>query len=827
MEETTKSNLINEVSARLCESLLYKELTDKCSLEDDSVLSSVKSLIFNAANYAHHRAKLVIRYMKEYTLHDSDHFFRVLYLMERIIPKETMEKLSIPELMLLILTAFFHDIGMAPSEREVCSWLKKFEGEEPTEWEQEEHEKFQLYKNCFPEKLEKIDNLKKQKKHSIASILEDYLVAEYIRSTHAQRAREIISDEWAESIKFKDVDLTSEFATLCFSHNENTLELLKLDASFPCGQDTYVCLPFIGVILRLADILDFDAKRTPAVLFSHLTIRNSISLGEWQKHRSIQSWTISSKYIAFSARCNHPAIEASIREFCDQIDEELKNCSLVLSNIKDINRNRSLNHYKIPLPPQVDRSKIEAKKEIRTGEPKYIYRDTQFSLSKNQVVDLLMGTKLYGNTEIALRELIQNSIDACMVSAAMHETWGESYTPKIVVRFYTENGDDCLEVYDNGIGMNQDIIDKYYSKIGSSYYKSRDFYDLRAKVNMTFTPISRFGIGILSVFMVSDVLIVNTRRLIDRYEFDNPIDLSVEGQDSIFYIRKGNRKEPGTTTKLILREKNPWSRLTIIEFIQSVKKIISNPPFNIEIEAKKEKIIHSKNSFNNFSPHDLKDYTWTSHNNVKEILININDKSLGFRGSAIIGIIEQNNLPVANIEVLSKEVELDGVNYVLSMEIYYRENRIEKDSNSIEVNDDGSIESSSTSDYIVKSKSFFSIHGIQFPADIFANYGDKERAKLRWPIPALIVLDIVGLRDLDLNSARTEIIYNEKWLNFENDLAFIILKKLSEKLSVDYWGKLKKIINKSKNKLFADILENIDKDDGVNTPTKIELGKFI
>jgi len=55
--------------------------------------------------------------MDEYTLHDDIHLFRVLYLMERLLTKEVIENLSVPERMLLILTAFFHDIGMAPDER--------------------------------------------------------------------------------------------------------------------------------------------------------------------------------------------------------------------------------------------------------------------------------------------------------------------------------------------------------------------------------------------------------------------------------------------------------------------------------------------------------------------------------------------------------------------------------------------------------------------------------------------------------------------------------------------------------------------------------------
>lgn len=62
--------------------------------------------------------------MGEFTLHDSSHQFRVLYLMEKLVPESTIKNLSVPELMLLILSAFFHDIGMAPSEKQVLTWKK-------------------------------------------------------------------------------------------------------------------------------------------------------------------------------------------------------------------------------------------------------------------------------------------------------------------------------------------------------------------------------------------------------------------------------------------------------------------------------------------------------------------------------------------------------------------------------------------------------------------------------------------------------------------------------------------------------------------------------
>lgn len=169
-----------------------------------------------------------------------------------------------------------------------------------------------------------------------------------------------------------------------------------------------------------------------------------------------------------------------------------------------------------------------------------------------------MGTKLYGNPEVALRELLQNSIDACLLRDAQEKKWGNVYQPEISIKYYFKDNDIILEIEDNGTGMDQYIIDNYYSKVGSSFYKSTDFYILKSESNADFTPTSRFGIGILSCFMVSDTLIVDTKRVYAPHKSIEALNVTVEGQESIFWIKEGKREIPGTTTKLILRKtQNP------------------------------------------------------------------------------------------------------------------------------------------------------------------------------------------------------------------------------------------------------------------------------
>lgn len=792
----------NLVATKLSRSKIYKMLRAKSENESDVVQASVIGLVNDAGEYCHNKLKTVIRHMPEFTLHDEVHIFNVLYLMEKLIPPKTLDFLSVPELMLLILTAFFHDIGMAPEENQVRAWKRDWMNG-GDDFERQELEKFNRYCQPFPAKHAEVLRLRGSGKLEHAQLIEEYLISEYIRETHSERARRIIATDWQGKITYKNTDLTSEFAQLCFSHNQDALVLLNMATTMLCDDREYVCLPFIGVILRLADLLDFDPKRTPPVLFSHLSVRNPISLTEWKKHRAINAWSISPSRIIYSAKCGHPAIEAAIREFCEYIDTELRNCSHVLAHITDNLIEGDLEYYRIPLPASVDRSRICSVQDISTGKPLYIYRNTQFTLSKNQVIDLLMGTKLYGNTEVALRELIQNSIDACLIRFQMETAWEAEYTPRVTIRYFRDEDVDFLEVEDNGIGMNQHIVDSYYSKVGSSFYKSREFFDLLAHIGKTYKPISEFGIGILSCFMVSDSIDVQTRRLNPDQELDSPINIVIEGYDSIFYLRAGQRKRPGTLTRLQLRNDNPWKRMSHQEFIASVRKGVPNPPFNIEIQTDKETINHDRSYFDELSPESLKNRNWEHDDNIKEVSFDFADKDIGMQGRAIVGILQQDDDPVEVIEILSKSAEVDGETYKLSLSLKYNNNEIEKHTTSIDVTHDGGIDSSSHYSVIARSRSAFSINGIAFPYGLFRDYLSRPRqAELKWPFPILLVLDISSPTDLDLNSSRTEIINNSKWQEFQTNLSRLICKCLYEALPPDYAKNLFAIYEKRGDELF-------------------------
>lgn len=701
---------------------------------------------------------------------------------------------------------------MSPDEKEIIAW-RKFWDKSPKISEEEEtsFRKFSVYAKTHPDYLDRIRVAVREKLMTEADKLKDDLVVRYIRETRASRAREIIQEDWMHRIRFGDTDLSVPLATICFSHAGDPMELLCLDEALLCAQDVFASLPIVGVILRLADILDFDSKRTPDALFSNLDIDDPISLIEWQKHRSVEAWHISESAIKLRARCKHPSIEYAIRNYCDSIDRELSDCGNVLASLNESSalRGRKL---RIKLPFRMDRSGIEAEKDI-CGKPLYIFRNTAFTLSKNQIVDLLMGTKLYGRPEVALRELVQNSIDACLLRASLEKSWNDKYDPKISIRLYADDRGRILEVEDNGMGMDQEIIDNYYTKVGTSFYTSESFQLLKAEERVDFEPTSRFGVGILSVFMVADEFVVETKHLTGPSCSEEPLCVTVKGHNNVFLIKEGERSHPGTKTKLFLRSGNPWEKMTSKGFFDSVSSLILNPPFKITIECDGSEESRDQNSFLKEKAITLKDHSWDPIDNVKIVDIEFNDFDLAISGTAVIAILETKDSPVREVNFRSHNIEIDGTNYEVSKSLEVGNGGIEKHSTSIEVDEDGNVEPGSSWSYYMESRGRISLHGIEVPMMLFPKLWEKKQgqANLSWPLPILLMVDISGQRDLRLNTSRDLIINDQDWLKFEEDLAWVICREIKRKLKPKYWNKLKaSLIENCKSEAFICGLARLD-----------------
>ena len=316
---------------------------------------------------------------------------------------------------------------------------------------------------------------------------------------------------------------------------------------------------------------------------------------------------------------------------------------------------------------------------------------------------------------------------------------------------------------------------------------------------------------IIKSLMVCDSMEVTTRRIRERFECDEALHISIEGYESLFVISDSNKKEPGTDTILTLRPVHPWDRMNEEEFMQCIKGIVPNPAVQIEIETNKGSELYSSDYFDDLDLKPLLDYSWNNIKNIRKIDIDLTCEAYGFKGKGCIGILIKNGLPAEEIEILSKDVEIDGEIYTLSSNIKYKTNCITETSTSISVDEDGEIDTNTSWSERFKSKASLSIHGIEVPYNLFPDYSNgMSKAALKIPFPFSFRLDIGVNSDLNLNSARDQIIYDEKWLTFEENLYRIICRRLKDTLSSSDWKILNEIIQKNNTDTFSRVANSFE-----------------
>jgi hypothetical protein len=482
------------------------------------------SIVGKAADRAGPLLERIPVTFKQYTDHNLAHSRNLIDWMGRFIPVATRKKLNGLELALLMLTALLHDLGMFVTEEEKGAFL-----------ESPEFDEFLLE---TPERLNAMNAARQQGKVGRVRAIEDAALADYFRRRHPERARQNLERHLSDVLRFGDVDLIDLVSRLAESHGWGVFE--SIDYKRPnaavakefSATDPVNGIPvnprYIACCLRLADIMDFDRSRTPLTIWETIDFTEARSQAEWLKHLQITGWTVTPRDVRYHAKCTHTEHYVAVSDFLDLIDRELDECSrLIAQEPAEISK-----RYQLDLHRQVDRS------HVRMANPRYLAGAFRFELDYERIMTVLMDRSLYPDPSLCLRELLQNSLDACRNRAALAEaSSGLSYEPRILIRDLTADAADRrVIVEDNGIGMSLTIVKRYFMRIGQSYYRSPEFQAERQKLEkkgVSLEATSRFGIGFLSTFMLADRIEVETLR-----EGSTPLRISMDGPTKYFLVEE-------------------------------------------------------------------------------------------------------------------------------------------------------------------------------------------------------------------------------------------------------------------------------------------------
>lgn len=490
-------------------------------------------------------------FFNEYTTHSFDHVYDMLRCLEWLVPQDSSRLLTKGDWWLITLACYFHDLGLVISR---------------DEFEKRDRSEFDGFCETvlfsgpggedYRSKLEELPVLEQQK----------VLYQEFVRANHAARVRAWIMgeadpklgaasglrDEIDRLLEPLDDRVRADLANVCESHNLSDFgDEKKYPVFRPYGQsdDETVNVQYAAVILRSVDLIQITRQRAPTVLYRIINPTDPISQIEWLKQNAVRHLRPQPK------RDRSGAVDASLQADTIEVFAEFKKAEgffgltsylqyaqrELQASFSVIEHSKKNATRKLSFPWRyIDDSNIRAEG--------FLPQKYGFELDQAKILDLLTGHTLYNNSGIVVRELAQNAIDAVRLQA---EEDGLSSDQSGRIEVVWDSRGSTLTVRDNGTGMTQDIIENHLLKVGSSRYQDEKFREQHPN----FSPISRFGIGVLSAFMIADTVEITTCS--ERADEARQISLrSVHGNYLIKLIKKSDpeiREVYPHGTKIVLK----------------------------------------------------------------------------------------------------------------------------------------------------------------------------------------------------------------------------------------------------------------------------------
>lgn len=393
-----------------------------------------------------------------YTRHDAHHGFQVVQRISQCLLPACSEKnnpaaLTAQETFLLIAAAYAHDLGMAVFPQEEERLLTQLAITNESGWKT------------------------------------NPTLQNHLRQNHSRRGGEYVEGN-AEKLGVPR-NLTAALDLLMRAHNYSIPQLeSELQRPFAAGQKEGD-LAQLAVIVCVADAIEFsDTRVIDGVIEKLSDIEGAaarVSYNENMKHictGDSLAVTDDGRIVVSGAFSDAGVLALAHRTF-DQMEEWIQGYS-------DIDLRCRYRRLKVRGEPFQRDLILSSGNFHRLG----------VRLNKRSVIDLIASNAIWRTHKgIALRELVQNAVEACRYRAH-HSAPSDRYSPEVKIKFDRET--HTITVTDNGCGMSERTILNNLLTVGSS--RSHE----AAYMESDYSPIARFGVGFWSVFTISDIATVST-----------------------------------------------------------------------------------------------------------------------------------------------------------------------------------------------------------------------------------------------------------------------------------------------------------------------------
>lgn len=497
----------------------------------------------------------------QYTQHGVQHGDQIVAQLSLLLfapdSAEPTVRLSAIELYVLALAAYLHDTGMVVSDAEKIAVLKSAEW---AEWCESTP--------SAADRLTKIEELRISADlpdRDVAQFLADaqlrYLLSDFFRHRHHIASGRFVTAHQPELARFgfDDPVLTATVAAVCEGHGLEQQDLDDTD-KYPQRRtirDEEANVRFLTLLLRLGDLLDMSVDRACPLLQVAACPLPADSLAHWSQYQRITHRLVAPDRLELRAACETQEEHRYLVDWCEWLTEEAEHADVAMARAE---RHGTWSAPEVSLDGSDATIKIEPSPTAR-----YIPSTWSLELDQDFVFQRLIQDT-YANDLTFIRELIQNAADASRVralnDAGQLDVRSVTELPKSVRDGYpidvsvelgsthnelsqTDEERMVVVIEDQGTGMDESTIERFFLQVGRSLYQSKDFKD-----KYKFVPSSKFGLGFLSVFAVSDYVTVETR----HFTSGGPLRLTLTGPRSYLLTEIADRDRPGTRIEVRLRD---------------------------------------------------------------------------------------------------------------------------------------------------------------------------------------------------------------------------------------------------------------------------------
>ena len=211
-------------------------------------------------------------------------------------------------------------------------------------------------------------------------------------------------------------------------------------------------------------------------------------------------------------------------------------------------------------------------------------KTVKFETEVSKLLDIVANS-LYTEKEIFLRELISNSSDACEKLRYVSQTNSSlNETSQFEIRIHLNEKNKTITIKDNGIGMNEEDMKSNLGTIAKS--GTEEFIKKMGDKKGDITQIGKFGVGFYSSFMVSDQVVVRSKKYDSKESF-----LWTSDGKGTFSIENTEYNNQGTEITLSIKKEESefLSKYKIEEIVKKYSDFVPFPIYVSSEDDKKEK----------------------------------------------------------------------------------------------------------------------------------------------------------------------------------------------------------------------------------------------